>query len=98
MNIQLKPEQEKIIQAQIESNRYNSAEQIVDVAFRLFDKLQSEYAEWIEETRQKVDVAVAELDCGEGLDGETVIVEILDRFKRARHKKVSNNNGYRRLT
>jgi antitoxin ParD1/3/4 len=39
MNIQLKPEQEKLIQAQIESGRYNSAEQIVDVAFQLFEKL-----------------------------------------------------------
>ncbi|MDJ0735275.1 MAG: type II toxin-antitoxin system ParD family antitoxin [Nostocaceae cyanobacterium] len=36
MNIQLKPEQEKLIQTQIESGRYNSAEEIVDVAFRLF--------------------------------------------------------------
>jgi antitoxin ParD1/3/4 len=87
MNIQLKPEQEKIIQTQIQSGKYNSAEEIVDVAFRLFDKLQSEYAEWIEETRQKVDVAVAELDRGEGLDGETVIAEILDRFKRAGQEK-----------
>ncbi|MBR8840988.1 MAG: type II toxin-antitoxin system ParD family antitoxin [Stigonema ocellatum SAG 48.90 = DSM 106950] len=87
MNIQLKPEQEKIIQVQIQSGKYNSAEEIVDVAFRLFDKLQSEYAEWIEETRQKVDVAVAELERGEGLDGETVIAEILDRFKRARQEK-----------
>jgi antitoxin ParD1/3/4 len=87
MNIQLKPEQEKIIQVQIQSGKYNSAEEIVDIAFRLFDKLQSEYAEWIEENRQKVDVAVAELERGEGLNGETVIGEILDRFNRARQEK-----------
>jgi antitoxin ParD1/3/4 len=87
MNIQFKPEQEKIIQTQIQSGKYNSAEEIIDVAFRLFDKLQSEYTEWIEETRQKVNVAVAELEHGEGLDGEMVIGEILDRFKRVRQEK-----------
>jgi antitoxin ParD1/3/4 len=87
MNIQLKPEQEKLIQAQIESGKYHSAEEIVDIAFRLFDKLQSEYAEWIEDTRQKVDVAVAELERGEGLEGETVVAEILDRFKKAHQEK-----------
>jgi antitoxin ParD1/3/4 len=87
MNIKLKPEQEKIIQAQIQSGKYNSAEEIVDVVFKLFDKLQSEYAEWIEETRAKVDVAIAELERGEGLDGETVVAEILDRFKKARQEK-----------
>ena len=61
-----------------------SAEEVVDIAFRLFEKLNSEYTEWIEEIREKVDVAVAELERGEGLDGETVVMEILDRFKRER--------------
>ncbi|MBO3462010.1 type II toxin-antitoxin system ParD family antitoxin [Aetokthonos hydrillicola Thurmond2011] len=87
MNIQLKPEQEKLIQSQIESGKYNSPEEIVDVAFRLFEKLHSEYTDWVEETRQKVDLAVAELERGEGLDGETVVMEILDRFKKARQEK-----------
>ncbi len=74
MNIQLKPEQEKLIQAQIESGRYNSAQEIVYLAFQLFEKLHSEYIEWIEETRQKVDIAIAELERGEGLDGDTISV------------------------
>ncbi len=87
MNIQLRPEQEQLIQAQIESGKYNSAEEIVDIAFRLFEKLHFEYAEWIEETRQKVDIAIAELDRGESLDGETVVMEILNRFKRARQEQ-----------
>ena len=40
----------------------------------------------IEETRQKVDFAIAELERGEGLDGETVVNEILERFQKAREK------------
>jgi antitoxin ParD1/3/4 len=40
--------------------------------------------EWIEETREKVDVAIVELERGEGLDGETVVMDILERFRHAR--------------
>ena len=84
MNIQLKPEHEKFIQAQIASGNYNSEEEVVDIAFKLLEKLQSEYIEWIEETRQKVNVAIAEIERGEGLDGETIVNDILERFKKAR--------------
>ena len=57
---------------------------MVDAAFRLFEKLSDEYSQWIEETRAKVDVARAELDRGEGLDGEIVVNRILKRFEQAR--------------
>ncbi len=84
MNIKLKPEHEQFIQAQIATGKYAKPEEVVDIAFRLLEKLNSEYAQWIEETRQKVDVAIAELERGEGLDGETVVMEILERFRLAR--------------
>lgn len=84
MNIQLKPEHEQFIQAQIATGKYAKPEEVIDIAFRLLEKLNSEYAQWIEETRQKVDVAIAELERGEGLDGETVVMEILERFQKAR--------------
>lgn len=47
-------------------------------------ELYSEYVEWVEDTRRKVDVAIAELERGEGLDGETVVIKILERFQKAR--------------
>ncbi|MBW4601419.1 MAG: type II toxin-antitoxin system ParD family antitoxin [Calothrix sp. FI2-JRJ7] len=84
MNVQLKPEHEQFVQAQIAIGRYTNADEVVDTAFRLLEKLHSEYAEWVEDTRQKVDVAIAELERGEGLDGETVVMEILERFQKAR--------------
>ena len=84
MTIQLKPEQEKFIEAQVASGKYNSPEEVMDKMFLVFELLQSEYEEWIKETRQKVDVAVAEIERGEGLDGETVVNELLERFKKAR--------------
>ena len=80
MTIQLKPEQEKFIEKQVASGKYNCPEEVVDKMFQIFENLQFEYDEWVKETRDKVDVAIAEIERGEGLDGETVITEILDKF------------------
>jgi antitoxin ParD1/3/4 len=84
MTIQLKPEQEKFIQAQIASGKYSSSEEVIEKMFAVFERLQSEYDDWIAETRHKVDIATAEIERGEGLDGETVIAKLLERFKKAR--------------
>lgn len=83
MQIQLKPEHEQFIQTQIASGKYTN----IDIAFRLLEKLNSEHVQWVEETRQKVDVAITALKRGEGLDGETVVMQILDKFQQARDIK-----------
>ncbi|RCJ24244.1 CopG family transcriptional regulator [Nostoc sp. ATCC 43529] len=84
MNIELKPEHEQFIQAQIASGKFTNADEVIDVALQLLEKINSEYAQWVEETRQKVDVAIAEIERGEVLDGETVVMEILEKFQKAR--------------
>ncbi|MEH2117683.1 ribbon-helix-helix domain-containing protein [Nostoc sp.] len=84
MNIKLKPEHEQFIQAQIASGKFTNADEVLDVAFQLLEKLNSEYVQWVEETRQKVDVAIAEIERGEVLDGETVVMQILEKFQKAR--------------
>ena len=86
MNIQLKPNQEQFIQKQLKSGRFNNSEQVIDTAFYLLEILDQDYLQWVEETRQKIDVAIAELDNGEGLDGEQVINDILEKFKKAQQK------------
>lgn len=84
MNIELKPEHEQFIQTQIASGKFTNADEVIDVAFQLLEKLNSEYVQWAEETRQKVDVAIAEIERGEVLDGETVVMQILEKFQKAR--------------
>lgn len=86
MNIQLKPNQEQFIQKQLKSGRFDNSEQVIDTAFYLLEILDQDYLQWVEETRQKIDVAIAELDNGEGLDGEEVINDILEKFKKAPQK------------
>lgn len=84
MSINLKPEHEQLIRAQIASGRFTNADEVIDTALQLLEKLNDEYIQWVEETRQNVDVAIAELDRGEGLNGETVVMQILERFQKAR--------------
>ncbi|WP_204102862.1 MULTISPECIES: type II toxin-antitoxin system ParD family antitoxin [Spirulina sp. CCY15215] len=87
MNVSLKPKHQKFIQEQIESGRFSNADAVIETAFELLEKLNEEYVQWVKETRQKVEEAEKELDRGEGLDGETVVNQILERFQKERQEK-----------
>jgi antitoxin ParD1/3/4 len=87
MSISLKPEHEQFIQSQVASGKFANREEVIDTAFRLLEKLQGEYEQWIRETREKIDIGIAELDRGEGLDGEAVVAGILEKFKQARQNR-----------
>jgi antitoxin ParD1/3/4 len=87
MAIVLKPEQERFIQAQIDAGQFNNPEQVIDTAFRLLEQQSAEYRQWVNEVREKVIVARDEVDRGEALDGETVVNEILERFRHAKAAK-----------
>ena len=84
MTIQLKPEQEKFIEAQVASGKYNSPEEVIDKMFLVFERLQSEYDEWLAETRIKIEEGIESLERGEGVDGETFVAELLEKFRQTR--------------
>lgn len=88
MNVTLKPKHQQFIQEQIESGRFPNADAAIATALELLEKLNEEYIQWVEETRQKVEEAEKELDRGEGLDGETVMHQLLERFQKARQEKI----------
>ncbi|MEG4011440.1 MULTISPECIES: ribbon-helix-helix domain-containing protein [unclassified Microcoleus] len=87
MSISLKPEHEQFIQSQVASGKFANREEVIDTAFRLLEKLQGEYEQWIKETREKIDIGIAELDRGEGLDGEAVVARMREKFKQARQNR-----------
>lgn len=87
MNISLKPKHEQFIQKQLDTGRFDNPDQVIDIAFQLLETLKDDYFQWIEDVRQKVDVAITELDNREGLDGEIVVQEILTRFEVAKQEK-----------
>lgn len=82
MILELKLNQEKFIQKQLESGKFDSPEQLIDVAFSLLETIGDDYLQWLEETKNKVDIAISELEDGQGLDGETVLQNILTKFKQ----------------
>ena len=84
MNIQLKPELEQIIQTQIATGRYASAEEVISKALKLLLEWDKGYQQWVEETREKVEVAIEQLDRGEGIDGEVVVERLREKLRKAR--------------
>jgi antitoxin ParD1/3/4 len=45
------------------------------------------HTQWVAEVLDRVNIAKAEIDRGEGLDGETVVNGILDRFRQAKERQ-----------
>lgn len=84
MSITLTPEQEQLIQDQLATGRYNSREEVLSVALLLLQKLGDDYANWLEETRQKVKIGLAQIDRGEVLDSETVMAQLEQKLSQAR--------------
>ena len=84
MNIQIKPELEQIIQAQIATGRYTNPEDVISKALKLLLEWDKGYQNWVEETREQVDVAIEQLDRGVGITGEVVISQLRDKLRQAR--------------
>lgn len=84
MNIQIKPELEQIIQAQIATGRYSNPEEVISKALKLLLEWEKGYQQWVEETREKVEVAIDQLDRGEGIDGEVVVEQLREKLRKAR--------------
>ncbi|MFN7713976.1 MAG: type II toxin-antitoxin system ParD family antitoxin [Pseudanabaenaceae cyanobacterium] len=83
MPITLQPEQEQFIQTQLATGRYTNATEVIAEALQLLEK-RNHYDLWVEELRNKIDIAAAELDRGEGLDGETAINQLRARLHKKR--------------
>ncbi len=85
MNIFLNLEQKQFIQEKLQSGKYQTADEVIIEAFRLLEERDKRYEQWLEETREKVAIGLAELERGEGVDGEVVIAELRDMIcKEAR--------------
>lgn len=87
INISLKPEHEQFIQAQIASGRFNNPDEVIDLAFKVLEKLDTEYIQWLEQTRQKVEVGLDQIERGEVIDSEVVIERLREKLRKAREAK-----------
>ncbi len=85
MNISLTPELEQLIQTQIESGKYSSAEAVILAGIKLLEERERIYKGRFEELKKEVTIGIEELERGESLDGREVI-EQLRQKNQARHQ------------
>jgi antitoxin ParD1/3/4 len=83
MSISLNPDQERLIEAKLQSGKYRSAEEVIELALRLLDEYDRADAEWVEEVREKIDAAIVASTHTPPIDGETFVNQILERFQQA---------------
>ncbi|MDY7007702.1 MAG: type II toxin-antitoxin system ParD family antitoxin [Cyanobacteriota bacterium] len=86
MDIILKPEQEKLIQAKVNSGKYTTVDEVIAEALKLLDERDKHYQNWVEDTRKKVAVGLAQLDRGEGIEVQTVINKLKEKVRQAKEK------------
>jgi antitoxin ParD1/3/4 len=81
MNLLLKPEHQKLIEAQLSTGRYANPDEIIAEALELLNK-RDQYQEWSEEIGRKIDIAAQQLDRGEGIDGESAIAQLRRKLQK----------------
>ncbi|MEM7554761.1 MAG: type II toxin-antitoxin system ParD family antitoxin [Cyanobacteria bacterium P01_A01_bin.84] len=84
MNIRLRPEDEQFIRVQIAKGKYENPEEVISKALQLLEERENNYQKWVEETRQKIEVAAEQLEQGEGIDGEVVVERLREKLRKAR--------------
>ncbi|MFM6061425.1 MAG: type II toxin-antitoxin system ParD family antitoxin [Microcystis panniformis] len=88
MNISLTPHQEGLIQSKLQTGKYHSAEEVLEIALRLLDEYDRTEAEWVKDVREKVDAAIAASEETKPIDGETFINQIIERFREVQVHQV----------
>jgi antitoxin ParD1/3/4 len=82
MSITLNPEQEMIVANLIATGSFQTADEVLQVALKLLEMERQSYQSWVTETREQVREGIESLDRGEGVDGETVVNDLLAKLRR----------------
>jgi antitoxin ParD1/3/4 len=82
MNISLTPEQESLIRAKIATGKYQSPQQLFEVALQLLEEYERAENEWVLSVREKIQAAIEMSEKEPPIDGENFVSGILERFKR----------------
>lgn len=86
MAIALTPNQEHRLQQLVDKGHYDSVDAALAAALELLEERDQQYEQWVTETREKLQVGIAELDHGEGLDSEVVIGRLQEKLRQARER------------
>jgi antitoxin ParD1/3/4 len=84
MSITLNPEQETIVANLIATGSFQTADEVLQVALKLLETERQSYQSWVAQTRDLVKEGIDSLDRGEGVDGETVVNDLLAKLRQAK--------------
>ena len=84
MSITLNPEQETIVANLIATGSFQTADEVLQVALKLLETERQSYQSWVAQTRTLVEEGIESLDRGEGVDGETVVNDLLAKLRQAK--------------
>jgi antitoxin ParD1/3/4 len=87
MSITLNTEQETIVANLIATGSFQTADEVIQVALKLLERERQSYQAWVAETRDLVQEGIESLDRGEGVDGETVVNDLLAKLRQAKEVK-----------
>jgi antitoxin ParD1/3/4 len=91
MSIMLNSEQEtfaerllwRIVANLIATGSFQTAAEVLQVALKLLETERESYQLWVAQTREQVREGIESLDRGEGVDGETVVNDLLAKLQQA---------------
>jgi antitoxin ParD1/3/4 len=86
MNLSLKPELEKFIQQEIIQDKYATPDEVIEAALNLIDR-QNSADRWAIEIGEKIDVAIEQIDRGEGAKGEEVFASLRAKLQAAKEAR-----------
>ena len=84
MSITLNLEQETIVTNLIATGSFQTADEVIQVALKLLETERKSYQLWLDKTQEQVREGIDSLDQGEGVDGETVVKELLVKLRQAK--------------
>jgi antitoxin ParD1/3/4 len=88
MSITLTAEQESIVADLIATGSFQTANEVLQAALTLLETDRESYQAWLTQTRELVGEGIESLDRGEGVDGETVVNDLLAKLQRAKEARV----------
>ncbi len=83
-NISLKPEYMQLVQAQLEAGRFSSVDEVIGHALHLLDDEEECDALWLEETKEKIAIGLAQIDNGQVLEVGSVIGRLKQKVQKAK--------------
>ncbi len=83
-NISLKPEYMQLVKAQLESGRFASVDEVIGHALHLLDDEQDHDLLWLEETKEKISIGLAQIDNGQVLEVSSVIERLKQKVQKAK--------------